>query len=417
VRAIACLIVVLTGALSPAAAQEVVVELRVQGNTLTPDQEIFELAGVAVGMPMEAATASLVAERLRATDRFESVEVLKRFATIADPTKIVLVLLVDEGPVRIEYDRDEDAAPRVRRARGLRAMILPLLGREDGYGFTYGARLTLPDAAGPNARLSFPLTWGGERRAAVELERSFSRGPLTRLQAGAGVTRRTNPFYEEADSRRRLWVRAEREITRVVRVGAIGGWERAAFGERRDRFFVGGADVVVDTRIDPLLARNAVYARVGWDRFAFLDGGVSLNRTELEGRGYVGLIGQTVLIARALRTSGDQPLPEYLKPLLGGAENLRGFAAGTRAGDTLVAGSLELRVPLTSPLSVGKLGISAFVDVGTAYSKGERLRDRPFERGVGGSVWFSAAVVRLNLAVARGLNSSSRVHFGTGLLF
>jgi hemolysin activation/secretion protein len=142
-----------------------------------------------------------------------------------------------------------------------------------------------------------------------------------------------------------------------------------------------------------------------------------LNRTELEGRGYLGLIGQTVLVARALRTSADRPLPQYLKPLLGGAQTLRGYAAGTRAGDTLVAGSLELRVPLTSPLSFGKLGVSAFVDIGTTHSRGERLQDQSFERGVGGSLWFSAAVVRLNLAVARGLNSSTRVHFGTGLSF
>jgi len=36
---------------------------------------------------------------------------------------------------------------------------------------------------------------------------------------------------------------------------------------------------------------------------------------------------------------------------------------------------------------------------------------------VGGSVWFAAAFLRLNLAVARGIGASTRVHFGTNLTF
>jgi hypothetical protein len=38
----------------------------------------------------------------------------------------------------------------------------------------------------------------------------------------------------------------------------------------------------------------------------------------------------------------------YLQPLLGGMANLRGFRAGTLAGDILVAYSAEFIVPLTS---------------------------------------------------------------------
>ena len=97
--------------------------------------------------------------------------------------------------------------------------------------------------------------------------------------------------------------------------------------------------------------------------------------------------------------------------------NLRGFGAGSAAGDTLVAGSAELIVPLTSPLNVGKVGVSAFVDYGVVYPNGERFADQTLKRGLGGSVWFSAAFFKLNIAVARGRGSSTRVHVGANASF
>ena len=45
-------------------------------------------------------------------------------------------------------------------------MWLPILSHADGYGFTYGARVSFVGALGKRSRLSVPLTWGGERRAA-----------------------------------------------------------------------------------------------------------------------------------------------------------------------------------------------------------------------------------------------------------
>src|SRR2546422_11458629 len=85
---------------------------------------------------------------------------------------------------------------------------------------------------------------------------------------------------------------------------------------------------------------------------------------------------RSVLAVRALRQDSNRPLPLYLKPLLGGMANLRGFAAGAAAGDTLVATSAELILPLTSPLHVGKMGVSAFVDAGTGYDKSARFSDQ-----------------------------------------
>jgi outer membrane protein assembly factor BamA len=395
---------------------EVIAEIRVHGNLLTPEDEILWLADVHVGMPFDPTLPAQVAARLQAAKRFESVEVLKRFASISDPSQIVLVIVVDDGRVALDWSDRDDRAPRVTRRRGPHLMFLPILDAEDGYGVSYGGRLAIPDPVGTSSRISFPLTWGGQKRAGAELERYLASGPLTRVEAGASVSSIKNPFYGQDDDRGRLWLRADREFTRILRASLTTGWDHVAFLGTTDSFTTVGAAVEVDTRLDPMLARNAVYARARWDRFAF-EKSDSANSVSLDGRGYLGLLGQSVLVVRALREDSDRPLPPYMRPLLGGMENLRGFRAGSAIGDTLVAGSAELRQPLTSPLSVGKLGVSAFVDTGVVYDKGQRLGDQRLERGVGGSVWFAAAFLRLNLAVAHGVGATTRVHFDTNLTF
>ena len=388
--------------------------IQIHGNTATPDDEIRTLAGVTVGMRLEPATLDEVAARLRATKRFVRVQVLKRFASIADPSQILLVIIVDEGAVHIEMTGDPNRPTRIARSRSLNVMFLPILNREDGYGMTYGVRLARPGVAGKLSRLSFPLSWGGEKRAGVELDKMIPRGPIDRVTAGAALTRRTNPFFKDDDTRERLWVRGERELVRGLRAGVTAGWQRVSFFDAADRFAHAGADLVVDTRVDPLLPRNAVYARAAWE----VIGQDSPVRTwEIDGRGYVGLLGQSVIAVRAVRQDADRPLPLYLKPLLGGMANLRGFAAGAASGDTLVATSAELLLPLTSPLNIVKTGASAFVDAGTVYDKGARFSDQTLKQGYGGSLWFSAAFLKLSIAVAHGRGSSTRVHVGGNVSF
>ncbi|HEV3141753.1 MAG TPA: BamA/TamA family outer membrane protein, partial [Vicinamibacterales bacterium] len=93
------------------------------------------------------------------------------------------------------------------------------------------------------------------------------------------------------------------------------------------------------------------------------------------------------------------------------------FAAGTATGDTLVATAAEVIVPLTSPLSIGKTGVSAFVDAATVYDKGASLADQTWKQGYGGGVWFAAAFLRLNVVVAHGRGSSTRTHVSANLTF
>jgi hemolysin activation/secretion protein len=173
--------------------------------------------------------------------------------------------------------------------------------------------------------------------------------------------------------------------------------------------------VLIDTRIDPKLARNAIYARAAWEHVSFPDRG--LNRLDVEARGYLGLIGQSVLVIRAMRSDSDQTLPPYFKALFGGSANVRGFRAGSGAGDTLVAGSAELLVPLSSQFRFGKIGVNLFTDVGTVYDKPQRLADQTIRQGVGAGLWFSAAFMRVNVAVAHGIDASTRLHATGGVSF
>jgi len=423
------------GAAEPALQQasETVAAIQIQGNTATPDEEVRRIAEVRVGMPFDSATADAVAARLRAAKRFESVEVRKRFASIEDPSQIALVIIVDEGPVKIVMTGDPNSPTRVVRKRLPNMLVLPILSREDGFGITYGARLTLPDPhwMGKRSRVMFPMTWGGTKQAAVDLEKRLDGGVIDRVTAGASISRRANLAFGQNDDRARLFVRGEHEFARVLRLGASTGWQRASFEGVADQFVQVGSDIVYDTRVDPILARNAVYGRASWEHLAFGDGALSTpaepggyggyrgsaNRTTLDGRGYLGLIRQAVLEGRILREDSDRQLPPYLQPQLGGLTTLRGFRTGSFVGDTLVAMSAELVVPLTSPIRLAKFGVSTFVDRGTVYAKGGRLGDQTFQEGYGAGVWFAAAFFRLNIAVAHGRGASTRVHVGGNITF
>ncbi|MGH9201822.1 MAG: BamA/TamA family outer membrane protein, partial [Vicinamibacterales bacterium] len=142
-------------------------------------------------------------------------------------------------------------------------------------------------------------------------------------------------------------------------------------------------------------------------------------RWSADARGYVGLIRSSVLALRVASIRASDPLPQYEQALLGGTSMLRGYEFGYRAGDNLAAVSSEIRVPITSPVSMGRLGLKTFVDAGTVYSSGAKLGDQHFDRGIGAGVFFTATVVRAGLDVAwpeRG-NGKPRWHFGLGVTF
>src|SRR5260370_38604713 len=121
-----------------------------------------------------------------------------------------------------------------------------------------------------------------------------------RVSGGAAISRGTHPFFRLAEDRDRVWVRGERQLAHVVRTGATAGWQHVSFLNADASFVHAGADIVLDTRLDPMLARNAVYAPAAWDRFD-IRGGSAVDPLQREGRRYIGLVGQSVLVRRALR--------------------------------------------------------------------------------------------------------------------
>ncbi len=415
----ACVLLAFVGRLS--AQQEVIAVIQVHGNTITPSEEIISASGLKEGSPFSESMRTDAEIRLRSSGEFHDVEVLKRYASISDPTQITVLIRVDEGPVRIDLPAAPPGAPSrgrvplVARRGPLNVMFAPILNAEDGYGLTYGARVAISGHRNTRQRVVVPLSWGGDKRAGVEFQREFVRRAVPDLRIGGFIQRRTHPYFDSDADRKRLSGRADWALTRSIRAGSEVAWQTSTLGgDEVDARSVGG-DLVVDTRIDPLMPHNAVYARAGVERLQFKSS--SAVKTNLEANGYIGLYRGMVLALRAVREDMSEPAPAFYKSLLGGADNLRGFSAGYRIGDTLAAGSAELRIPLSSALRVARIGTSVFMDVGSVYNKGERLSDQKLERGIGGGVWATAPFFRISLMVARGLGSGTRVHVGAGLTF
>ena len=394
------------------ASPGVVAEVRVHGNHTTPDADIHAIVGDVVGKP---ATDQLIAEigsKLERSGRFDGVEVRKRFRSIENPDDILLMIIIDEVPGIDTFD----LTPGPMKKFWSSGMFLPILSSEDGYGLTYGGRASFVDLFGRRSRVSVPITWGGERQARVQLERSFKSGAIERVSGEFGISRRVNPHYEIADRRVGYAARLESAPARWLRLGAGGHVDDVRFGEAVDKVSRFGGDVTIDTRVDPAFPRNAVHATFGIDRLKF-DAG-NANQKKADVRGYLGLFGQTVLSVRGVSITSSNSLPPYEHNLLGGAAYLRGYDAGYKAGDNLVAVSAELRIPITSPLDVGRFGVKAFVDAGAIYGAGEKLKDQTLvDRGIGGGVYMHLTLLSVSLDVARSRSGDTRYHFGMGVTF
>ena len=390
----------------------VVGEVRVHGNHTTPDADILAIVGDVVGKPATDALVAEIGVRLERSGRFDGVEVRKRFRSIENPDDILLMVVVDEVPGIDTFD----LTPGPMKKFWSSGMFMPILHSEDGYGFTYGGRASFVDRLGPRSRVSVPTAWGGERQARVQLERSFTRGAIERVAGEFGISQRENPHYEVADRRIGYAARLDSAPLRWLRVGAGGRIDDVRFGDVDDKVSRLGGDMTIDTRVDPAFPRNAIHATFGIDRLQF-DAG-DANQKKADVRGYLGLFGQTVLSVRGLSITSNRALPPYEHNLLGGAANLRGYEAGYKAGDNLVAVSAELRIPVTSPLSIGRFGVKAFVDAGAVYGAGEKLEDQDLvDRGIGAGIYLHLTVVSASLDVARSRSGDTRYHFGMGVTF
>jgi outer membrane protein assembly factor BamA len=396
--------------------REVIAEVRVHGNVTLSDDAVLKLAGIALGTALDPAGTDAIEKRLRDSGRFDEVQVRKRYRTLA-MDDVALVLIVHERAGLSASGEPPSVARRIRN----RLMFFPILHYDDGYGWTYGGQTAIVDALGKGTRLSMPLSWGATKRAAIEADRTFKSGPLTRLTGTFGIAERENPHFGVDDRRTAVSARAERRLFDLVTLGGEIGRTRVTFRPVRESFWTTGADATVDTRRDPSFPSDAVLASVAWTRLhpigATSFGAAGVDRYRLEARGFKRLFGQNVLAVRAEYDNASAPLPQYEQWLLGGS-SLRGVRSGAFAGDQRFVWSAELRAPFSSPFSVGRVGFNVFMDGGVTAPYGARLWDQPRHKSAGAGLFLIATVLQLNLDVSRSIDGkSTRVHFGTGFTF
>jgi outer membrane protein assembly factor BamA len=386
------------------AADEHIAEIRFHGNHSIPDAELLEIVGASAGDPLTDATLAQIERNLRESGRVDSVDIRKRYRSLTRTDQVVLIITVHE---------------RVSVAQ--KTMVMPILSYSDEIGFTYGARITTIDLLGADERISFPLSWGGTKQAAVEASFDIDRRVISGITAGTGIHRVKNRHFDIDDTRVEVTAGAFKRAG-PVQVDLGIDWQRVDFAESRDDLLNLSVGAKLDTRQEEYLPRNAVYLGGRYDRLDILDSDRRYNRFTADLRGYVGLIGHTILASQFFYRSADGRLPDYERLWLGGAATLRGYSTAQFIGDNLATGSIELRWPLSPPVQVGQFGLDLFVDTGTVYDHGQALRDATFYTGVGGGVFFFALGYGLKVDVGYGLEGEDvgggwNWHFSTSFRY
>jgi outer membrane protein assembly factor BamA len=381
-------------------AGEVIVEIRFRGNYSIADEELLAATGVQPGDPISPTTLEEIARRLRDTEGVGEVEILKRYRSMERSNEVVLLINVTEHVAVSE-----------------KFMFLPVFTWTDEYGVTFGARFATVDLLGLDERLSFPLTWGGERRAAAEVDFDLARAAITRAAGGFGILQRENPHFELADRRVGAWAQASKrwqlfELDASLRAAEVD------FGDAEETQLEVGVGATIDTRQDAQLPRDAFYIGGAWDHLQLFDSEQGFNRFTVDLRGYKTFLGRSIIAAQGYYRGADGRLPDWERPFLGGAQTVRGYDAGAFIGDNIALLSAEWRVPLTPPVPVGLVGLNFFFDSGTVYDHGTSLGKARFKNGAGAGIYFFVAFVGLQVDVAYGFDSDEvHFHFSTGFRF
>ena len=369
---------------------ETVAEIRIHGNLSLPDAEVLAMACVDVGDAAGPDLERTVRQRLEASGRFETVEVRRRYRSLTAIDEVALVIVVRERPGA----RFSNPMMRLLAAVGRRTMVAPIVDHREGYGVAYGVLTSFIDALGRGGRLSVPLTWGGHKRIGLEMETPIRGAVIDRLRASVSRGRRRHPYFDVDVDRARFVVAVQRRLPRGFRMNGEAGWEDVRFAGRPGRFVRAAAYLDYgDYRERPFTARrDMVVGRAGIERLAIDGGAGSITRPRLDARAYRGVGGQAVLAARLYFTGASAPLPPQERALLGGSPaaggTLRGWPAGVAVGDRIVAVSIELRLPVTSVLSEGRIGLRFFLDTAAAYNADHRIQDAVFRKGTGIGVFF-----------------------------
>ena len=280
---------------------------------------------------------------------------------------------------------------------------------------SYGLGFSLVDIPGQGGRVSVPMTWGADRRTAFEVERPFGSEAVGRLRGGGSSGRRMHPHFEVEDRRSRVWGGVERRLAFGVRAGAEAAWEEVVFGELTDRL----TRVILVLEYDSLsgmFPRDDVKLHAAVERLSVAGRPAAVFRPRVDAQAFKGVGGQAVLAARVLYEGASAPLPPYERSLLGGLGTLRGWEFGARVGDRLLAASIELRLPLSSPLATGKTGFLLFYDTAAVWNAGSARAQ--WLKGVGVGVFVDLPVIgSVRFDVGHDLRGGVVVHSVAGFGF
>jgi hypothetical protein len=122
----------------------------------------------------------------------------------------------------------------------------------------------------------------------------------------------------------------------------------------------------------------------------------------------------------ATRIGGQQnfgDFPYFEAAFLGGRKSVRTLRRNEFAGDAMLYGSAELRIPLAEfplilPLNIGVFG---FADAGRVYMDGESPGG--WHRGMGGGFWLGVLKSSTSLSVTFTDQRDRKVMIGTGFIF
>jgi len=397
-----------------AQAPETITTIRVHGNYSVSDSEVIAISNMTPGDTVEPGDLSAIRERLKISGLFDEVDVRKRYQSLTETSLVAIVIVVNERP----DSHITNPIARSLLAIIRQSMFLPILDYEEGYGFSYGGRISIVDTLGSGFLLSVPATWGGERRIALEAEKELPGKMIDRVLAGSSYRHQIHPTMDVADDRSVLWVGADRQLPYGFRISGRLSREHVEFGFRGDRLTRAGVTLTYRTTAEGGIPRNEVQASISIERLKFAGSPRPVLRPRFSFHGYKSISEQVIFSVRLRFDGASATLPAYEQSLLGGSETLRGWRYGDRIGDRLFALSTELTIPIDFPYSIGTTGIKFFYDTATAYSFDQSIYDVRFLKGIGGGIFLEAPFgARLRLDAAHTLSGSLRFHAGLDVSF
>ena len=386
---------------SLAMAQETIDVIKVHGLVEISEADAIAMTGVKAGEQYTDATLAEVKQRLLSSGKFSSVEVLKRYRSITDFSKVSLVIMVAE-----------------KQSFFNQFMYLPVAGFGENGKFVYGGFIGATDLFGLGEHTTMPVIMEGDNINMLGIMTHFdSEGPLfNRITLSAMKSVSENQHFELDDERTFANISLARRVGPLF-IKANGGYEEVKFSQLEDEYLTYGLMANIDTRKDVLLPSDALFLGFNWQRYDDRNSDMNYDIYSFDARGFKGLIGRSLIGGQLLYQKSNELLPDYFRPYLGGTSRLRGYDEGSFLGDQFYLATAEIRVPVTSKGSTNLIGFHAFYNVGKIAFHDEDLWDSELKKGAGvGGFWFwNGFGIRLD--IASDLDGEYTAHLGSEFTF